>query len=372
MAITGDITNAIFAGEAARVVKLLDQNPTVLRDVTGKTWLHVAVLSRKPEVVSVLVSRGNLDVQDEDGNTPLQLAIITDDTASAMLLVREGANVDAGGGRVPTVLSRAVFGDRALVSTLVERGADPCRSHDYPPRNSLLIAREQGASEIEGYLRRHGAVLPWETREAKERTKFRGKLIKALARNLGKLTRIEPEDEHEPVEVWLAPANEDRDYNILFTAGLGSPLPSDGKTIPPELCFLLPKEWPFTKREQTLAKWNWPITWLRSIIPELYLGRLKLEAGETLGEDPPTPLGPGTRTTALLCLHDPLGLTPWPGKGGGEVDSLGLLPIYTDELDYVKEHGFEALLQAFQKADTPTIYVPGRPSALAAKKGKKR
>jgi Suppressor of fused protein (SUFU) len=298
--------------------------------------------------------------------------VLAEETEMALWLIGQGADVQAGGGAEPTVLSWAVSAGLPLVRELVARGADVNRSHDYPPHNPLSLAMSREVPDVAAHLRERGAVAPWETREAETRALFRGKLNRALEGLFGTLKRIQPEDEHEPVEIWLAPAGGDRDYNILLTSGLGSPLPSDGRTIPPELCFLLPKEWSFTKKEQALAKWNWPITWLRSIIPELYLGRLKLQAGETLGEDPPKPLGPGTKTTTLLCLHDPLGLAPWPDKrSGGEVDYLGLLPIYSDEMEFVRQHGFGALLQAFQKADTPTKYWPGRPSALAARKGKR-
>ena len=69
-----DIFSAIKAGDAETATRLLDEDPALLDalDENGWTPLHVAVLSNRPDMVQLLVQKGiDPNVADANGETPL-------------------------------------------------------------------------------------------------------------------------------------------------------------------------------------------------------------------------------------------------------------------------------------------------------------
>lgn len=181
-----EFTDAIKAGDAARVTALLDENPALLRaadhDVTP---LLLAIYHGKQDVARLLVERGApvsfgeacalgdearvrellaadptaLRSRTADGFPGLGLAIFFGHGELARWLIEQGADVNAPAEnpqRVAPLHAAAAVRDRETMRLLLERGADANakQQHDYTP---LHGAASRGDVEMAELLLAHGA-----------------------------------------------------------------------------------------------------------------------------------------------------------------------------------------------------------------------
>jgi len=142
------LKNGVRRGDEALVKLLLQKAVNV-----NNGLLHLAVTEGNVEIVKILLNAGadvNMDNSDEydDGYTPLQLAIETDDLLGHETIVR--ILLDAGANVVNTILkplnSAAACGQLEIVKMLLEAGADVnegergrgVEAYDYPPGYTAL------------------------------------------------------------------------------------------------------------------------------------------------------------------------------------------------------------------------------------------
>jgi uncharacterized protein len=181
-----DLSDAIKAGDAARVGELIDADPALLRTPeNGVTPLLLAVYHGKPELARLLVERGApvsfaeacalgddarakemlaadpglLDSRTADGFPAVGVAIFFGHGALARWLIEQGANVNAAAenaARVAPLHAAAAVRDRETTRLLLERGADPNAKQqmDYTP---LHGAASRGDVELAELLLAHGA-----------------------------------------------------------------------------------------------------------------------------------------------------------------------------------------------------------------------
>jgi len=179
-----ELTEAIKAGDAARVTALADANPAVLSSAEGNTTpLLLAMYHGKPDIARLLVERGApvsfaeacalgdealakqmfvrdlLDARTADGYPPLGLAIFFGHGALARWLIEQGADVNAAAEnpqRVTPAHAAAATCDRETMRMLLERGADPNarQQMDYTP---LHGAASRGDIEMAKLLLEYGA-----------------------------------------------------------------------------------------------------------------------------------------------------------------------------------------------------------------------
>jgi hypothetical protein len=116
-------------------------------------------------------------------------------------------------------------------------------------------------------------------------------------------------------------------------------------------------------------KHTWPVDWLRKLAryPKenntWFGGRVSIIAN---GE-PPEPLGPGTQMTCWLLLGEKEPLVRANLPDGRSVVFYTMFPIHTDERDFEREHGTEALLKKFAKRKVSEYIDPDRESVITAK-----
>ena len=181
-----ELTDAIKAGDAARVSALIDADPAVLVALENNTTpVLFAIYHGKRDIARLLVDRGApvsfaetcalgeetrakqmfandpplLHTRTADGYPPLGLAVFFGHGALARWLIEQGADVNAAANnpqRVTPAHAAAALCDRDTMRLLLSRGADPNARQqlDYTP---LHGAASRGDIEMAKLLLEHGA-----------------------------------------------------------------------------------------------------------------------------------------------------------------------------------------------------------------------
>lgn len=181
-----ELTDAIKAGDVAKVAALVEENPALLQSSeNGVTPILLAIYHGKRDVAQWLVERGApvsfaeacalgdrarvvsmldadpsvLHERSADGFPPLGLAIFFGHSPLARLLIERGANVNepaANAQKVAPLHAAAAVQDAATLELLLARGADPNAKQqlDYTP---LHGAASRGNIELAKLLLRYGA-----------------------------------------------------------------------------------------------------------------------------------------------------------------------------------------------------------------------
>ncbi len=180
-----ELSEAIKAGDAAKVTALVDGDPALLQSSeNGVRPILLAMYHGKPELARLLASRAPvtfgeacalgdtarvealleadpslLNSRTEDGFPGLGLAIFFRQGELARLLIERGADVNAAAEnaqRVTPLHAAAAVQDRATIELLLARGADANAKQqlDYTP---LHGAASRGDIEIATLLLAHGA-----------------------------------------------------------------------------------------------------------------------------------------------------------------------------------------------------------------------
>lgn len=118
------------SGDADEILKLLLSEPYKVSvdqvDKKGQTRLHKIRQRTAPSTVRLLIeAKAPLDIRDEEGYTPLAIAVEMRNEPASRYLIEQGANVNVFGSGFGSILHMAVIlGDLILVKLLVESGAD--------------------------------------------------------------------------------------------------------------------------------------------------------------------------------------------------------------------------------------------------------
>lgn len=125
----------------------------------GKTAIISAVENSKGSVELLINSGANINARDIYGNTPLLVAILKKDTATAALLLEKGANpnVKNNYGETPIMLA-AKNNDIVLVKLLVAKGVS-INSKDGKGNPVLIEAVNKNSPEFVRYLIENGATV---------------------------------------------------------------------------------------------------------------------------------------------------------------------------------------------------------------------
>ncbi len=169
------IITAMSVGSRPATIALINAgaDPNA-RDTTGKSVLSYAVYLKQPEIIAALVARGaDLNAPSEAGDggnpaPPIFMAIKSGDLAIVQQLVAAGANVNVQDQQGSTPLHRAVLTrpadfTTALVTTLLRAGADAnaMRPNGGAPLHNLVFGAENleapAVAQIATMLAQHGA-----------------------------------------------------------------------------------------------------------------------------------------------------------------------------------------------------------------------
>jgi len=122
-----NLLEATFEGNVEEVEELLNKgvDPNV-KDEDGNTPLHLAIMSDHLQIAKLLIEKGaDVNAKNKREKTPLHIAVERSNEKAAVLLIEKGADVNAGDSVKSTSLHVAVDqGSLAIARLLVEKGAD--------------------------------------------------------------------------------------------------------------------------------------------------------------------------------------------------------------------------------------------------------
>jgi uncharacterized protein len=171
-----DFLKAVRDSEGDAVTDKLNEPGNTLinsRDIgTGESALHIVTQRRDVVWIRFLAARGaNPNIEDNKGNTPLQIASNLGFVEGVEALLKAGARVDVTNSAGETPLISAVHRrDIALVRMLLTNGADPDRNdnsgrsaRDYASLMSggtvMIEAMDEAAAKRAGKGESYGPAL---------------------------------------------------------------------------------------------------------------------------------------------------------------------------------------------------------------------
>ena len=95
-------------------------------DLSGASLLHIVSLNGQTEIIKLLLDKGvNVNVKNDNGNTPLNLSALNGETKTVNFLLTNGANPNLEDKQLNTPLHYAVFlGEEKAVEDLLKAGAN--------------------------------------------------------------------------------------------------------------------------------------------------------------------------------------------------------------------------------------------------------
>ena len=341
-----------------------------------------------PEAVRALIESGaDVNEQDSNGATGLCWAVTYGRYDVARVLLQCGADPDIRCA-IFGITDEDVSDPIAMAALLLDHGADinrPFLVEGLPARTILSRAVASGRSDLVEFLKSKGArlrdELPAEQAEVpspKAAPDYAADVVAHFRRHYGKQQRkiirqVVPGSDF-PIAVHCIPSSTNKEeLMVLFTSGLSRfemAVPKGSEQYrSAELMVVLDKVWPRPEKAVKDAKWAWPIQWLFKIASYPVNQNTWLGAGlSTMAEeDPPRPLAQTTSFTSWLLVSLKSDQSVIRCKDGKTIQIYQLFPLYTDEYQYSRKHGADALMSLFIEREIPEHIALNRPSVVATK-----
>ena len=164
--ISTDIFRSVKRNDIERVKNYLNEGKdiNVLHDPSGEflsnNLLHCAIEYSQVEVAEFLIeNKINLNIQNEDGRTPLSLAFRNSESKIVKLLIVNGVDINAldsdGGNALHAAIGYYIGGDELeLINLLLTKGINP---NIIDKKGRTLLDRVSPDSQRNQLLRKHGA-----------------------------------------------------------------------------------------------------------------------------------------------------------------------------------------------------------------------
>src|SRR5262245_14366540 len=198
-------------------------------------------------------------------------------------------------------------------------------------------------------------------------------IVRHIERHLGAVESVFHELVSDAVHLdvhWIQ-ATAPRPFHLLVTSGMSDrPMKVPAELAAPrhiELVATLPERWAIGDEAFRDEKWHWPIRELKTLARFPHKYDTWLGEGHTVtNDDPPQPLGPGTRLCGAILLrpqHVPEAFHELRLGDGRTIRFLAVVPVHDEEMALKTRSGTEALLERFRKAGVTDVIEPTRPSA---------
>lgn len=158
-----DLTDAVKAGNAARVALLLDSGADPNKRSPYNGPLHDAARTGSAEIASILIRAGaDIELPGFGGVHPLHAAAMAGQPEVVSILLKSGAKVDSIDNTGRTPLLAYLSGDVSDIPTLVallEGGANPNQLDGPLPAHPLDYAAMNGRADVADILIAFGANI---------------------------------------------------------------------------------------------------------------------------------------------------------------------------------------------------------------------
>lgn len=163
-------------GDNDKLARFLLQNGAdpAAKDADGQTVLHIAASRRLTGLMQLMIDKyaSNINAKNKDGQTPLHVAISEGKMEAAKLLLKNGADLQAGDNSVLQHMVR-VRDDEPMAHLLLQSKADPeekdargwtplhhAAANNFPATAKVLLAAgaEASACDAHGWTPLHAAV----------------------------------------------------------------------------------------------------------------------------------------------------------------------------------------------------------------------
>jgi hypothetical protein len=375
-----ELRRAIENDDVERVTRLLAKAPELLHVADPDSCLHIAAWEGHLKIVELLVNLGvDINLEVELYATPLDNAACNGHLEVVQYLVNKGASLAVPCPDVNPLFSAIYGGHVDIARFLLEAGLDPhviYRSESGRLKNALSFARQEEKPGIVELLLQTGCRLPiegvdkpvWHPEKFHEVTaadRTHDQIISRMATVFGtvdplSLQEIVPVHDDAHVAVNVICPNPQHPFLTLFTTGMSD----RAMTVPPgqeayqyaELVMHLPATWPHPRNGDS-ADAMWPLEWLRKVAYYPHLHGTWLGGPTTIisSDDPPVPLGANTQQTCLLLIADFADWSPMGLDDGRSVCFYTVVPLYTEERDFEKQHGIVPLLQRLRDRNCTTV-----------------
>lgn len=367
------IAAAMERGDVVEFHRLLSTYPEYLRESDGTCyWMTACAQSGFLPFMQCLVADFEIGITESSSKDPggaLPSATGRGRYEVVRWMLDNGArlNYEVDGEINCPALRHAVLGGHLdVVRLLVERGAEINTTGG--GRNALSHALDYNKPEIAGYLRAHGAKLPYELVPRDVPAGHRA-ILEHVAAHRGRpdplaLRQVVSND--PPVAIYVIEPQGEYRYRTLVTVGMSdrpAKLPN-GDPCFLELVMHLPTSWPLGDAALNDPNTRWPFEWLLRIAayPHEHGVWPGAPAVVISNEESPEPVAPNTQLSCFLCLMDDsaFGQTQLPDYR--LVDFFSVYPIYTEERDLERAEGAYRLVELFQERDIPRYIDPDRPN----------
>jgi ankyrin repeat protein/L-ascorbate metabolism protein UlaG (beta-lactamase superfamily) len=159
--IVGRIHEAVRAGDLAKVKALVAESPAVVneKDDRGRTPLHFASVSEKPDVLAFLIASGaDVKAADPEGFTPLHWAASEGRAGAAKALIAAGADPNALSYQRVSPLESAFYGHRPEAIEALLQGGLKVESRGDEGGALLHRAAQAGFPALVDHLLQNGAA----------------------------------------------------------------------------------------------------------------------------------------------------------------------------------------------------------------------
>lgn len=384
------LRQAIREGNLNSVARLLSTSPELLRMTEPNPCLHLAAREGRLNIVQFLITLGaNINLEVDLFGTPLDEAASEGHLELVKYLVKQGASLATPRPDRNPLFSAIDGGHIDIVRFLLEAGIDPhvvYRGESGRLKNALSYAQEEDQTDIAELLVNAGCRVPiegvdkpvWEPEEASQPTAHdsaRDQIIARMTEVFGPvdpLTLLETVPVHEEVHVAInvIRPNERHRFLTFFSTGM-----SDRPMAVPEgqeayqyteLVMHFPATWPTGPSAGMTEDYLWPLQVLRMVAYYPHLTDSWIGGPHTIitPTDPPVPLGPNTKQTCLLLIADFSDWSPMVLDDGRIVRFYTVIPLYTAEREFEKQHGIVPLLQRLQERGYTAVASINRPSVV--------
>lgn len=358
---------AVEVGDIGTIREIVAKYPEVLLQpsIGGGTWLHYAAWEGNAAVVEALVDLGiDVNALGFEGHDDVVLSDAASEGHLEIVrwLLDHGAKPNGvpGQGGGPLVAA-VIAGHRGIVSLLLERGADPTQTYGVPPKNALTAAEHFGRREIARLLRKRGVRPP----DGGGASGPKDEITLHLEKYLGPVRPVALTSIVPGVRIQVVEPTGSKPCLALVTAGMSEaamPVRAAAQHLQfAELLIRLPVGWPLDIESLRDSRNSWPIRWLSRVAHY----PLEAEEGLNIGtivdnQDPPQPLGEGTRLACLLVVPAPNHMPHLVTTGGKTINFYELVPLYPEERALEMAQGLPRLMTLLAQHGVPGVIDPVR------------